>query len=447
MKVLNYIYDKIVNHQENNLKKKFSNWNNDLQEVRQEQKYIHEKVSNIEQMLRFNVDRQHYLNSYFSPEILLLEKHSEGDLLLCGNYGECNVGDELMLHTMLEYLEKYCKKHITVMLVPDRYYDITNFGNISFIHYPQTCFDFELLAERFDEVAFGGGALIEDEFYQEAYDFGIPICRTLVDLSLRFIQKKKKVFCIGLSTALTLKNVEYIEKLQKVIDGAEHFSVRDIYSMQTLNNVGINCENVNLENDIVYANQSLECFIKNIKCKNNKDDKLYNIGLVYIFNEETIHKLNILLTILKKYLDNRIYRINVICFSENRHNDENYYYRYLDKEQNVNLVTYSDNIDKIISTFMSQDLMISMRYHSMLLSLSLGIPSINIMYDTHKHYTNKVTYVMEQFGVNVDKCIKFSELKDEMEEIKSKIVMNQNDKAWELLHSSQEQLCNLVKEM
>ena len=169
--------------------------------------------------------------------------------------------------------------------------------------------------------------------------------------------------------------------------------------------------------------------------------------MVYIFNEETIHKLNILLTILKKYLDNRIYRINVICFSENRHNDENYYYRYLDKEQNVNLVTYSDNIDKIISTFMSQDLMISMRYHSMLLSLSLGIPSINIMYDTHKHYTNKVTYVMEQFGVNVDKCIKFSELKDEMEEIKSKIVMNQNDKAWELLHSSQEQLCNLVKEM
>ena len=121
MKIISYICDKIVKHLENDLESKFTNCNNGLQKIIQEQKYLQEKVTNIEQILRFNVDRQHYLNSYFNPEILLLEKHSEGDLLLCGNYGECNAGDELMLQTMLEYLEKYCKKHVTVMLVPQRY--------------------------------------------------------------------------------------------------------------------------------------------------------------------------------------------------------------------------------------------------------------------------------------------------------------------------------------
>lgn len=447
MKIISYICDKIVKHLENDLESKFTNCNNGLQKIIQEQKYLQEKVTNIEQILRFNVDRQHYLNSYFNPEILLLEKHSEGDLLLCGNYGECNAGDELMLQTMLEYLEKYCKKHVTVMLVPDRYYDITNFKDVSFIHYPQTCFDFELLAEKFDEVVFGGGALIEDEFYQEVYDFGIPICRTLVDLSLRFIEKKKKVFCIGLSTALTLKNTEYIGKLQRVIDGAEHFSVRDIYSICTLKNARIDCKNVKLENDIVYANCRLESFIKNTRCESIEDDKVFKIGLVYIFNEETIQKLEIVLTMLKKCMDDKTYEINVICFSGNRHNDENYYYHFLERKQNVNLVPYSGDLETIIKTVLSQDLIINMRYHSMLLSLSLGMPSINIMYDTHKHYTNKITYVLEQFGLDINKCIKFSELNDGMDDINSRVVENQNNKVLELLNNSQNQLYNVVKKM
>ena len=56
---------------------------------------------------------------------------------------------------------------------------------------------------------FGGGAIIEDGVYWEAYDYGINICRTIEDLPLKLIAKQKKVLCIGLSTSTELNNQEY----------------------------------------------------------------------------------------------------------------------------------------------------------------------------------------------------------------------------------------------
>lgn len=56
---------------------------------------------------------------------------------------------------------------------------------------------------------FGGGAIIEDGVYWEAYDYGINICRTIEDLPLKLIAKQKKVLCIGLSTSTELNNQEH----------------------------------------------------------------------------------------------------------------------------------------------------------------------------------------------------------------------------------------------
>lgn len=86
---------------------------------------------------------------------------------------------------------------------------------------------------------FGGGSIIEDGFYWEAYDYGINICRTIEDLPLRLIAKQKKVLCIGLSTSTELNNQEYTYELQKVIDGSTYFSLRDPYSIETLKRAGI----------------------------------------------------------------------------------------------------------------------------------------------------------------------------------------------------------------
>lgn len=82
------------------------------------------------------------------------------------------------------------------MLEPNRIFDPSIYlkYNVNYIHYPQTVYDYDILVEKFDILVFGGGAIIEDGIYWEAYDYGINICRTVVDLPLRFIAKNKKFF-------------------------------------------------------------------------------------------------------------------------------------------------------------------------------------------------------------------------------------------------------------
>lgn len=124
-----------------------------------------------------------------------------------------------------------------------------------------------MIEKKFDVLIFGGGAIIEDGIYWEAYDYGIYICRTIVDLPLRFIAKQKKVFCIGLSTSTELNNQDYIHKLQTVIDSSTYFSLRDPYSIETLKRAGICTDRVHLIHDIVYANHELQ---KAVNCSKKR---------------------------------------------------------------------------------------------------------------------------------------------------------------------------------
>lgn len=197
---------KIENHTANN------SCINDLQDCKLEHlsvelEAVKQQLQEMARLLKFCVDRQYYFNAFSNPELLKLQNEANDGILLCGNYGNPNTGDEWMLDTMIQYLRRYSNKKITIMLEPNRIFDPSIYlkYNVNYIHYPQTVYDYDILVEKFDILVFGGGAIIEDGIYWEAYDYGINICRTVVDLPLRFIAKNKKVFCVGLSTSTTVK--------------------------------------------------------------------------------------------------------------------------------------------------------------------------------------------------------------------------------------------------
>lgn len=217
------------------------------------------ELEEIKKLLKFAVDRQYYFNAYSNPELNKLSVIPDKGILLCGNYGNPNTGDEWMLDTMLYYIRLHTKKPVTIMLNSNRLFDPSVYlkYNVDYIHYPKTVYDYDIIEKKFDTLIFGGGAIIEDSVYWEAYDYGIDICRTVVDLPLRFIHRKKNVYCIGLSTGKELHNLEYKRKLQHVINESKYFSLRDIYSMQTLQNCGIETKKIGIINDIVYANPIL----------------------------------------------------------------------------------------------------------------------------------------------------------------------------------------------
>lgn len=386
---------------------------NEIAELRSEIENLNKRLDSISKQLTFAIDRQYYFNAYTNPELLKLHSIPDHGVLLCGNYGNPNTGDEWMLDTMISYIRRYTKRQITIMLEPNRLFDPSVYlkYGIEYIHYPKTVYDYDLIEKKFDVLIFGGGAIIQDDIYWEAYDYGINICRTVVDLPLRFIAKKKKVICLGLSTSTELTNREYIEKLQAVINGSTFFSMRDPYSIGTLEKAGICTDKVQLVHDIVYANEELGQVIEGSKHEKNDADVMH-VGLVYIVAEETKPLFRSLIDKIKKETEDsgRVCKITIIPFFDDWHIDYRFYMDEVKDDSSVTVLRYDSDIKMVIDVFMKQDIVVCARYHAILLALSLGVPCVALYYDTHQHYCNKVSYLMEQFGKSIENCVRISEI-------------------------------------
>lgn len=411
-------------------------------ELSTELKEIKEKLNELGQILKYGVDKQYYFNAFYNSELLKLQNISDNGILLCGNYGNPNMGDEWMLDTMLDYLRGYSTKEITIMLEPNRTFDPSIYlrYNVNYIHYPQNIFDYDIIVNKFDILVFGGGAIVEDTIYYEAYDYGVNICRTVVDLPLRFISKNKKVFCIGLSTSTSLTNKDYVNKLKQVIKKSTFFSVRDVYSLNTLKSSGINVDKVQIVHDIVYANRHLKKAIE--ENKNVVKTNIINIGIVFIVAEETKKSFLHLIKKIKDELDNtgKKYKITVIPFYDSWHVDYDFFIKAIDMEKDIEVIPFNSDIQFIIGAFLEQDIMICARYHAILLALCLRIPCVGLYYDTHQHYYNKISYLLEQFAFCLDDCIPLSKLISVNDSILDKVICSKEDRVKAIAKEAQDGL-------
>ena len=92
-----------------------------------------------------------------------------------GFYGAPNLGDELMLETLLQYFPSFKDVDLTIMLSDNPVYDIGSYPAVNFIHYPKTRYDFNYLAQYFDTLVFGGGAIIDDRFFDNNYSYKVEL--------------------------------------------------------------------------------------------------------------------------------------------------------------------------------------------------------------------------------------------------------------------------------
>lgn len=150
--------------------------------------------------LSYLIDDEFKKFEFVNPECILLKDNNKKKVLLCGFYGAYNLGDELTLETLLDFLNEYKNISLTIMLCNNSQYDISRYSNINFIHCPQTVFDFNYLSDYYDMVIFGGGTLISDIDYDNKYINELPLSRTLIELTKLMVSKKKKCLWLGLST-------------------------------------------------------------------------------------------------------------------------------------------------------------------------------------------------------------------------------------------------------
>ena len=59
----------------------------------------------------------------------------------------------------------------------------------------------------------------------------------------------------------------------------------------------------------------------------------------------------------------------------------------------IKIEKYPIDIKETINLFIKNDIIIGMRYHSVLIAHILAIPCVSICYDIHEDYPNKIKYL------------------------------------------------------
>lgn len=401
--------DNMINTLNNEINTKLDNVLNVLNNVTLLNSNNIELTKNIYPYLKFK-----------NVEMLSLEKEKNNKVrvLLCGFYGAPNLGDELMLQTILEKLPKDIE--LTIMLSENIDFDITDYPPSNFIHYPKNMMDINDLAQYFDVIIFGGGALIDDYIYP-GQQYQMPLGYILINLSKRAIQYNKKVILYGLSCNDKFEYDDYLQKLEFVINNCSYVSFRDTNSIESLKR-HFDVSKINLVDDLIFANSMLK---KEKILEYSNVDNYINVGIIMICNEDNYHLIK---KILKKLLQNKKIKITLIPFYSYCNNDANIYNRVI-KEINSNrieLFNETINFKKLIDIVDKQKYIISMRYHGSLLALLRGKTVLSIIYDVHRHYKNKMNYIYDCYGFKKH-TLNISDINDNKLDDAIKELLSSND--------------------
>lgn len=318
-----------------------------------------------------SIENAHWLN----------HDQSKKQILILGYYGEDNYGDELMLSCLLKRISKSgVNAEVSVCLFPSQNYPLSRWKGVHCYLLPTSEETLPRIADYYDEVIIGGGAHIDDEPINSV-GFLPYLARKL---SLLALSKKKDVKWIAVSTNRCLKEKDFLGDLQTIVDGSSQFSVRDKFSFQALIDSGLNVSNVTLQEDLAF----------DIDAKKK--------WMLVILN--LLHPRDELVVINQQLVDfcrERGYGIYYLPFLNVKHLDVNLYLDIMSRTEFYNvqkcILPEFTSVESLLPYFKAADIVFSMKYHSSLLSLHYGIPTLSFVVD-HKHYHNKMNSLHEKYS-------------------------------------------------
>lgn len=337
--------------------------------------------------------------SYCNVEYLSLNREYTGRrILLAGWYGASNCGDELMMRTMLEHLGGRGAR-VSVLLWDDPDYDFSRLPSCADqIHYPRSIWELRQLAEYFDVLVWGGGAIIDERQFDHDPK-NINTGNLFIWLSEEMLKHDKDVYAVGLSANDSLEaDTEFSRRLGAVVAGCEHFSLRDGYSLETLRDAGVDVARVELCEDIVFGNGAIGSRPPRL------EGSPYTVGVVFMTGDVTnAHNRRALPRIIEcvreRYGDDC--RIRLVPFYNFWKFDTTLLGQLVDElgvSDLVEVAPYTDDLSRL--ALLDCDAVLAYRYHACLVSAAAGIPTLFMCVDDHPHYRNKMRRIAEVFGMS-----------------------------------------------
>ncbi|QWT17565.1 polysaccharide pyruvyl transferase family protein [Collinsella sp. zg1085] len=337
--------------------------------------------------------------SYCNLEYLSLNReHTGRRILLAGWYGASNCGDELMMRTMLQHFEKRGVR-VSVLLWDDPDYDFSRLPACADqIHYPRSTWELRQLAEYFDVLVWGGGAIIDDRQFNHN-PLNINTGNLLVWLSEEMFKREKEVYAVGLSANESLEaDTEYARRLAAVIAGCAHVSLRDSYSLEALTTAGIDVSRIELCEDIVFGNRFIGA------SKTTAGDAPPAVGVTLMTGDVTNEHNRLVLPHIIEMAKGRYgegCRIKLVPFYNFWKFDTTLLTQLCEElgvMEQVEIVPYTDELQEI--GLLDCDVVIAYRYHACLIAAASGIPTLFMCVDDHPHYRNKMRRIAEVFGMS-----------------------------------------------
>ncbi len=280
------------------------------------------------------------------------------NILFFGYYGEENLGDELILENLKNY---FSERFNLGILTPNKNYykDLISFYKFD---------PLEILKgiSWADIVIGGGGGIFQDKTSFKSFLYYILI------LWISFF-KKKRIYLIGQSFSPFRYFISrFLIKFSLLL--CERIYLRDKFSLNFLNSIGIPKEKLSIIPDIAFLTE----------LEKPKIERSY-VGVNFRFWK------GININSLESILENLKKKEKIIFFSFQDSSDLKLFNNLSQEVRNgIEIVTYYDKY--FIEKFCSCKYFIGMRLHSLILASILEIPFLGLSYD------EKIEAYLEDLG-------------------------------------------------
>lgn len=330
---------------------------------------------------------------YINLEYFIKLSQSSSDVLVAGWYGAENFGDEFMLQTLLQCFPEDSLSRISVLLWDNFFYptDLLD-SRITILHYPKSTWDLDQLANHFSTLVWGGGAIIDDNQYDDNPS-NINTGNLFIRLSKKMIARGKQVYCLGLSTNDSISNQFYLHELDSIVHNSVSFSLRDPYSKQVLIDSGICADAVQVCEDLAFANEELSRLPLRKRPANGTPLHIAFVPLTTSSLFDHYRRIIKLLVSILYAIDIN-YEIHLIPFlNDQGGHDSRYCAKLVEDAQDghVSIEPYQRTISGF--HFENYNLLISYKYHSALASLIQNVNTLCVYDERHPHYRNKMTHL------------------------------------------------------
>ena len=373
-----------------------------LEAVEKKISSLQDELSDSKRLLRDALYNTEEERGYLSSEYVRKKRSDQKTrILICGYYGAQNGGDELMLRGVLDSINNN-DVEISILLSHNYSLDSSIYFPYNTIHYPKKPDDCRFIAEEFDIVIWGGGAVLDDsEYYYRGADNNLTFIE--MTISKMALKLNKKVLVFGVSANRKLTDKKMLKDLQYIIDSSQFFSVRDKNSLSSLRNSGLKrLSEIALIDDLALANK----YPLNEKRKNKAH--VLSLGFVFILKDNLDYLSNFVTEVAGLFPEETTIQINLISFfNQYRHDSD--MLKQLSRKISVNpnvkisIVDEDLTVKGIARVLQCSDYLFSMRYHATLIAgFALGQNVISINYgDTHRHYYNKIKYIKDCYIRNL----------------------------------------------